>query len=443
MAQSPEQQQDGSQQDTQQPDQPAGAVIAAAAKVSLSFAGKKGSVRPGAAKAAGVRDKDAKELISGFSAGLVQTSAGPSTVQAGRRVIPKIEDTFKVGVGRYKADRYLPERESDDPAKQGGDRFELAAPDTQQEQVQWGLQMPLEAKQKKYIRQGESRDAKKEMIYTDADGHQKHVKRLDDQLKERQKKGVAVGKTMRVIDGRHSGLLCEVLAVEPHVEGRSDRAIVRLQASGEAVSVRHKELGEKCESAADEGGASGSGRDRLSSKSAKRDAAAQNGSAKHAKRERDADDGPGSVQEASKPSSSKRQRSASEEEPEDVPQGPAWLMPHIMVKVVDKKLQGGRLYLKKLEIVDVHQPTVCTLYRADTNESFDHVRQSQLETVVPKAEGARVMVVAGEFKGHRAKLVKRSSQSAAAAVQLLSDFTIQKVSFDDISEYVGDAGEEE
>lgn len=65
--------------------------------------------------------------------------------------------------------------------------------------------------------QGESREAKKDMVYVDADGHQKHVKDANAKLQEREKKGIAVGKTMRCISGTHSDMLCTVLAIEPKV----------------------------------------------------------------------------------------------------------------------------------------------------------------------------------------------------------------------------------
>jgi hypothetical protein len=65
--------------------------------------------------------------------------------------------------------------------------------------------------------QGESREPKKDMVYVDAEGHQRHVRDADAKLQEREKRGVHVGKTMRCIAGTHSGLLCEVLAVEPKV----------------------------------------------------------------------------------------------------------------------------------------------------------------------------------------------------------------------------------
>lgn len=86
-------------------------------------------------------------------------------------------------------------------------------------------------------------------------------------------------------------------------------------------------------------------------------------------------------------------------------------------------------------------PTLCSV-SLDTGEQIE-AQQRQLETVIPKKEGARLLVVSGPMRGKRAKLLKRSSESSQAAVQLTEDFSVQKVSFDEISEYVGDLGGEE
>jgi hypothetical protein len=51
--------------------------------------------------------------------------------------------------------------------------------------------------------------------------------------------------------------------------------------------------------------------------------------------------------------------------------------------------------------------------------------------------------LAGEHRGQRARLLKRNTETAAAAVQLTEDFSVLKVSFDDIAEFVGEAGEDE
>lgn len=60
---------------------------------------------------------------------------------------------------------------------------------------------------------------------------------------------------------------------------------------------------------------------------------------------------------------------------------------------------------------------------------------------MPKAEGARVLLLRGEHEGQRARLLQKGSQ--AAAVQLLSDYAIIKIGLDDLAEYAGDAHEEE
>ena len=94
-------------------------------------------------------------------------------------------------------------------------------------------------------------------------------------------------------------------------------------------------------------------------------------------------------------------------------------------------------------MVDVHSPTTCNLHLAETNETITDVSQAQLETVVPRSEGSRVLVVRGVSRGERARLLSRNATAGAAAVQLTGDLTVHKVGFDDISEYVGEYGDEE
>lgn len=102
-----------------------------------------------------------------------------------------------------------------------------------------------------------------------------------------------------------------------------------------------------------------------------------------------------------------------------------------------------RLYLKKAEVVDVPEPTSCSLMLAESGETLASVRQAQLETIVPKQAGMRVLVVAGPLRGRRARLLVRDSGAATARVQLTAELTVHEMGFDDVSEYVGEAGEEE
>ncbi|KAK9851551.1 hypothetical protein WJX84_004785 [Apatococcus fuscideae] len=86
--------------------------------------------------------------------------------------------------------------------------------------------------------------------------------------------------------------------------------------------------------------------------------------------------------------------------------------------------------------VDLHFPV--------TNETVDNVQQLQLETVIPRKEGSRVLILAGPSKGQKAWLLKRNSESGAAAVRPTMDpDCILRLPFDSISEYVGAMGEEE
>ena len=100
-----------------------------------------------------------------------------------------------------------------------------------------------------------------------------------------------------------------------------------------------------------------------------------------------------------------------------------------------------RLYLKKGEITDVWSPTSCSV-QLDSGGRTD-ASQHELETVVPRKEGARVLVVAGKLRGHRAKLLDRDPDRSQATIQLTEDFSVSEVLFDEIAEYVGDFGEEE
>ncbi len=102
-----------------------------------------------------------------------------------------------------------------------------------------------------------------------------------------------------------------------------------------------------------------------------------------------------------------------------------------------------RLYLKRAEVVDVPQPTCCSLLLTDGGESVAGVQQAQVETVVPKEAGRRLLVVAGKLRGQRARLLARDSAAARVRLQLTADFSVHELGFDDVSEFVGEAGEEE
>ena len=72
-------------------------------------------------------------------------------------------------------------------------------------------------KEKKYIRPGESREGKKDLVVYDDKGNIKHTRTASDKLVERKVKGPAVGKQMRIVRGRHAGIRCKVCTIDPQV----------------------------------------------------------------------------------------------------------------------------------------------------------------------------------------------------------------------------------
>lgn len=87
------------------------------------------------------------------------------------------------------------------------------------------------------------RPARQDLVLApDADGRQRHVRRLDEELVLRSAllKGPQPGKDMRVVEGRHSGLQCRVLALLPTQEGRSGEFLEGTRmASGPGQEVQY------------------------------------------------------------------------------------------------------------------------------------------------------------------------------------------------------------
>jgi G patch domain/KOW motif-containing protein len=117
-------------------------------------------------------------------------------------------------------------------------------------------------------------------------------------------------------------------------------------------------------------------------------------------------------------------------------------MPHIRVKILDKVAGKGSLYLKKAVVLDVHPGKVADVKVEETHQLLT-LSEGKLETVVPKAAGAVVMLVGGEHRGRRGRLLEMSSRKGVAAVQLTGDMEVVRVVLDDVAQYMGVAEEEE
>ncbi|CAN1150279.1 Protein MOS2 [Linum perenne] len=121
----------------------------------------------------------------------------------------------------------------------------------------------------------------------------------------------------------------------------------------------------------------------------------------------------------------------------DKERGTQWLMNNIRVRIISKDLKGGRLYLKKAEVVDVVGPYVCDVSMDESKELVQGVDQDLLETALPRSGGS-VLVLYGKHKGAYGKLVKRDLDKETGVVQDLDTHEFLNVKLEQIAEYIGD-----
>eukprot|EP00878_Enallax_costatus_P016384 GHUV01017185.1.p1 GENE.GHUV01017185.1~~GHUV01017185.1.p1 ORF type:complete len:397 (+),score=148.46 GHUV01017185.1:857-2047(+) len=329
-----------------------------------------------------------------------------------------------------------------------------------------------------------------------ADGTVRHRVGLDEKLVPRAalQAGPVAGKAMSVVGGRHKGLMCVVKQVLLQQDGASGRVLVELQPSHEVVEVSAADLAERGSSkaaAADgsrdrqngqqqqplqqqerrEGGRtsleqeqryrrSDGDRDRQdeSGRSTHRQQQHHRGSSRSRSRshsrsrsrdrvedrrgDRDSGGQRHRHSEDSREDYSRQQQHRQRQQPAAIPPHKLWVAPLIHVRVVDKRLQGGKLYLKKGVVLDVAPDGTCDV-RMTESKHVVNAHQDQLETVVPKEAGAAVMVVQGKHKGRKGRLLQVSLNSGAAALQLVGDMAVERMLLDDVAQFMGHLEEEE
>ncbi|GMI63860.1 modifier of snc1, 2 [Hibiscus trionum] len=118
-------------------------------------------------------------------------------------------------------------------------------------------------------------------------------------------------------------------------------------------------------------------------------------------------------------------------------QGVSWLRSHIRVWVVSKSLAGGRLYLKKGQVVDVVGPYMCDISMDESKELIQGVGQELLETALPR-RGGPVLVLYGRHKGVYGNLVERDLDREIGVVRDADSQELLNVKLEQIAEYMGD-----
>ncbi|GMI83068.1 modifier of snc1, 2 [Hibiscus trionum] len=117
--------------------------------------------------------------------------------------------------------------------------------------------------------------------------------------------------------------------------------------------------------------------------------------------------------------------------------GVSWLRSHIRVRIISKSLAGGRLYLKKGQVVDVVGPYMCDISMDESKELVQGVEQELLETALPR-RGGPVLVLYGRHKGVYGNLVERDLDREMGVVRDADSQDLLNVKLEQIAEYMGD-----
>eukprot|EP01062_Namystynia_karyoxenos_P033581 TRINITY_DN24714_c0_g1_i1.p1 TRINITY_DN24714_c0_g1~~TRINITY_DN24714_c0_g1_i1.p1 ORF type:complete len:385 (+),score=131.80 TRINITY_DN24714_c0_g1_i1:77-1156(+) len=106
--------------------------------------------------------------------------------------------------------------------------------------------------------------------------------------------------------------------------------------------------------------------------------------------------------------------------------------PGLLVRFIDNTYLAGRHYNVKMRVSDITSPHDFTL-RTPDGHTLDGIAEAQVETVVPKQGGSRVMVVRGKRAGRAAEMTGRDKGRQEVTVRFDGALTKQHtLSFYDV-----------
>jgi G patch domain/KOW motif-containing protein len=223
-----------------------------------------------------------------------------------------------------------------------------------------------------------------------------------------------VGKEVRVFFGKKENLGLNGTIVE---RLGSDSIILRVEKSGESVKVRVSDVAEL-----------GSGEEERCLKELKD---------LKIKEEKKSSDGDREQRPVNKRSVESRESLIIGNGGIVKERGVQWLRSHIRVRIISKDLKGGKLYLKKGEVVDVVGPYKCDVSMDESRELVQSVDQDLLENALPR-RGGPVLVLYGKHRGAYGNLVQRDLDREVGVVQDYGSHELLNVKLEQIAEYVGD-----
>lgn len=116
-----------------------------------------------------------------------------------------------------------------------------------------------------------------------------------------------------------------------------------------------------------------------------------------------------------------------------------WLYRHILVRIVNKKLGGGKYYRQKATVDELYDDFVAKIsVTGDDDVAGDilQIDQDDLETVAPKKVGEKVLIVRGKYRGEKAVAKGLDKKKYQATLELDNGRLLECVDFDDFSKIV-------
>ena len=108
-----------------------------------------------------------------------------------------------------------------------------------------------------------------------------------------------------------------------------------------------------------------------------------------------------------------------------------WAIPNIIVRVISK---NSKYYNCKGVIQDINDLSTFTLLMMDDRTIHTEFTEDDIETVIPKLN-EDVLILCGEHKSEKAKLLLRDKKINKVSVQLYSDLSIVNLTQDDVAAY--------
>nr|DBA21644.1 TPA: hypothetical protein GDO54_018253 [Pyxicephalus adspersus] len=268
---------------------------------------------------------------------------------------------------------------------------------------------------------------------------QKPRKPLKPGQEAEESKGLGTGSAVLIQNGSHKDLYGKVEGMDAD----NCRAMIKLAIGGKVVTVSQFAIklvtnAEYTKYAKD--------LSRLS-KVAKKEEEVREGKEKHKDRSPDGEKSRTDKEETRKESKNEsycsrdkrhRPRSPDRDRKKPKQEEPSWLHRDLKVRFIDRRYKGGKYYNSKMLVEDVLSPTTCVC-RTENGRILEDLKQDMLETVIPKEEGAYVMVVLGKYRWQVGKILHRDRQKSRALVQLQGDHDGSvTLGYDVICQYTGE-----